>query len=150
MTLTTEVFLQTVSAMSAHQLDHLNQQGVSAVLTGGIPLVYKAQHQILRDLLISFLTAFVFISIILMFVLKRIQSGLVAMVPNVFPPLVVFGAMGWLDRPIEIGSVMTASVALGIAVDDTIHFLTWYRRGTMKGCLDTKRFDLHLNTVPRP
>ena len=36
--------------------------------------------------------------------------------------------MGWLGLPIEIGSVMTASVALGIAVDDTIHFLTWYRR----------------------
>jgi predicted RND superfamily exporter protein len=41
--------------------------------------------------------------------------------------------MGWLGRPIEIGSVMTASVALGIAVDDTIHFLTWYQRGTSEG-----------------
>jgi predicted RND superfamily exporter protein len=126
-------FLLTVQRNVAHQLDHLNQKGVSAVLTGGIPLVYKAQHQILRDLLISFFTAFMLISIMLMFVLRRIQSGLVAMVPNVFPPLVVFGAMGWFDRPIEIGSVMTASVALGIAVDDTIHFLTWYRRGSMMG-----------------
>ncbi len=126
-------FLQTVERNVNNQLEHLNQHGVSAVLTGGIPLVYKAQHQILRDLMISFLTAFMFISVILMFVLKRIQSGLVAMVPNIFPPLVVFGAMGWLDKPIEIGSVMTASVALGIAVDDTIHFLTWYRRGTMDG-----------------
>ena len=49
--------------------------------------------------------------------------------PNIFPPMIVFGAMGWMGVPIEIGSVMTASVALGIAVDDTIHFLTWYRRG---------------------
>jgi predicted RND superfamily exporter protein len=44
----------------------------------------------------------------------------------------VFGAMGWLRLPVEIGTVMTASVALGIAVDDTIHFLTWYKRGMLE------------------
>ena len=68
-----------------------------------------------------------------MFVLRSIRAGLIAMIPNVFPPLVVFGAMGWLGFSIEVGSVMTASVALGIAVDDTLHFLTWYRRGTLAG-----------------
>ena len=102
---------------------------VSARFTGGIPLFYHAQHQILSDLKNSFVTAFLFISVVLMIVLKSLRAGLVAMIPNVFPPLFVFGAMGWLGLPIEIGSVMTASVALGIAVDDTIHFLTWYRRG---------------------
>jgi predicted RND superfamily exporter protein len=126
-------FLETVHLNVDNQLEHLGQHGVTARLTGGIPLVYKAQHQILSDLLVSFVTAFLFISIIMIFVLKSPRSGLVAMVPNVFPPLVVFGAMGWLGRPIEIGSVMTASVALGIAVDDTIHFLTWYQRGTSEG-----------------
>ena len=68
-----------------------------------------------------------------MFVLKSIRAGLIAMVPNIFPPVVVFGTMGWLGYSIEIGSVMTASVALGVAVDDTIHFLTWFRRGTKNG-----------------
>lgn len=126
-------FLEAVQKNVNHQLDDLNQPGTSAVLTGGIPLIYKAQHQILSDLLISFLTAFLFITLIMIFVLKGVRSGLVAMIPNVFPPLVVFGAMGWMGRKIEIGSVMTASVALGIAVDDTIHFLTWYRRGMLEG-----------------
>ena len=106
---------------------------VSAVITGSIPLIYQAQHQILYDLLVSFLGAFFFISLILIYVLKSFRAGLIAMVPNVFPPVVVFGGMGWLGVPIEIGSVMTASVALGIAVDDTIHFLTWYRRGYREG-----------------
>ena len=106
---------------------------MSASLTGGIPLVYKAQHQILRDLMVSFLTAFLIITLIMILVLRSVQAGIVAMVPNVFPPLVVFGAMGWLNFSVEIGSVMTASVALGIAVDDTLHFLTWYRRGTVEG-----------------
>ena len=126
-------FLESVSDNVRHQLEDLEATGVESFLTGGIPLVYKAQHQILRDLSVSFVTAFIFISIILMFVLRSVRTGLIAMIPNVFPPLVVFGTMGWLGRSIEIGSVMTASVALGIAVDDTIHFLTWYRRGTMEG-----------------
>ena len=126
-------FLESVSDNVRHQLEDLEVTGVESFLTGGIPLLYKAQRQILHDLSISFVTAFVFISIILMTVLRSIRTGMIAMIPNVFPPLVVFGVMGWMGRSIEIGSVMTASVALGIAVDDTIHFLTWYRRGTMEG-----------------
>ena len=126
-------FLETVTLNVDKQLEHINIKGMEASLTGGIPLVYKAQHQILRDLMVSFLTAFLIITLIMIAVLRSIQAGIVAMVPNVFPPLVVFGAMGWLNFSVEIGSVMTASVALGIAIDDTLHFLTWYRRGTVEG-----------------
>jgi len=126
-------FIGTVSQNVDEQIAHLDIDGMSASLTGGIPLVYKAQHQILRDLMVSFLTAFLIITVIMILVLRNIQAGIVAMIPNVFPPLVVFGAMGWWNFSCEIGSVMTASVALGIAVDDTLHFLTWYRRGTVEG-----------------
>ncbi|MEM7456465.1 MAG: MMPL family transporter [Planctomycetota bacterium] len=129
-------FLSGVNRNVSNQLDHLETTGitgVSAELTGGIPLVYKAQRQILYDLLKSFLAAFIFITLILIFILRNIRAGIIAMVPNVFPPLIVFGLMGWMGVPIEIGSVMTASVALGISVDDTIHFLTWYQRATLAG-----------------
>ena len=126
-------FLETVTLNVNQQIDHFRIDGVSAKLTGGIPLIYKAQHQILRDLMVSFLTAFLIITLLMIIVLRSVQAGIVAMVPNVFPPLVVFGAMGWFDFSIAMGSVMTASVALGIAVDDTLHFLTWYRRGTVEG-----------------
>ena len=121
--------LDAVEKRVDEKISKFQQKGMSARFTGSIPLFYHAQHQILSDLKNSFVTAFLFISIVLMIVLKSFRAGLVAMIPNVFPPLFVFGAMGWLGLPIEIGSVMTASVALGIAVDDTIHFLTWYRRG---------------------
>ena len=126
-------FLDDVSNNVESQLKHIDRNGLSAWLTGGIPLFYKAQHQILNDLMISFCTAFLLIALVLMFVLNSVRAGLIAMVPNVFPPLIVFGTMGWLGQSIEIGSVMTASVALGIAVDDTLHYLTWYRRGLNQG-----------------
>jgi predicted RND superfamily exporter protein len=54
------------------------------------------------------------------------------MLPNVLPVLVVFGGMGWLGIPIDIGSMMASSIALGVAVDDTIHFLSWYREDLKK------------------
>jgi predicted RND superfamily exporter protein len=49
------------------------------------------------------------------------------MIPNIVPVIFIFGLMGWLGIAIDIGSMMTASIALGVAVDDTIHFLSWFR-----------------------
>jgi predicted RND superfamily exporter protein len=65
-------------------------------------------------------------------VCRSIAGGSVVMLPNVLPVLVVFGGMGWLGIAVDIGSMMSASIALGVAVDDTIHFLTWYREDLKK------------------
>jgi predicted RND superfamily exporter protein len=56
-------------------------------------------------------------------------SGLLAMIPNIFPMVLLFGLLGWTRATLDIGSVMTASVALGMAVDGTFHFMTFFRRG---------------------
>jgi predicted RND superfamily exporter protein len=98
-----------------------------------VPIIYKAQRELLNDLMESFFLAFGVIALVMMCVLRGIRAGLVAMVPNVFPAVVVFGLMGWTGIWIEIGSIMTASAAMGIAVDDTFHFLTWFRNGTGRG-----------------
>ncbi len=103
--------------------------GTRLTYTGVIPLIYKAQRELLGDLVESFFLAFGVIALVMMITLRGIRSGLLAMVPNVFPAVTLFGLMGWLKIPIEIGSIMTASAAMGIAVDDTFHFLTWFRAG---------------------
>lgn len=64
---------------------------------------------------------------------RSVSAGLLAMIPNIFPAVLVFGAMGWMGRLVDVGAMMTASVALGIAVDDTLHFLTWFGRGLRQG-----------------
>ncbi len=99
----------------------------SVVYTGVVPIVYKAQHALLDSLVESSWWSFASITPLMMFVCRGIFSGLVAMIPNVLPILVVFGGMGWLGIPVDIGSMMAASIALGVAVDDTIHFLAWFR-----------------------
>lgn len=106
---------------------------VGVTFTGIMPLASAVQRTILRDLLGSFLTAFVLVAGVMMVVLRSVSAGLLSMLPNVFPVALVFGTMGWLDVPIDIGTIMTASVALGIAVDDTLHFLTWFARETASG-----------------
>jgi predicted RND superfamily exporter protein len=111
----------------------LSEKQVVASYTGIIPLIYKAQRQLLTDLVLSFLTAFIIVAVVMLFVLRSLPAALLAMVPNLFPVILVFGFMGWLEIPLQIGSVMTASAALGIAVDDTIHFLVWFRRGMASG-----------------
>lgn len=99
----------------------------SAVYTGVVPIVYKAQQALLGSLIDSTKWSFLMITPLMMFVARSWRAGAVAMLPNALPVLVVFGAMGWLKIEVDVGSMMTASIALGVAVDDTIHYLTWFR-----------------------
>lgn len=103
------------------------QRWVNSVYTGVVPIVYKAQRALLTSLVESTLWSFLTITPLMIFVTRSLRAGLVAMLPNVVPVIVIFGTMGWLGIPIDIGSMMTASIALGVAVDDTIHFLSWFR-----------------------
>lgn len=103
------------------------KEWVRSVYTGVVPIVYKAQRALLASLIESTMWSFLTITPLMIFVSRSVRAGMVAMIPNVLPVLAIFGGMGWLGIPIDIGSMMTASIALGVAVDDTIHFLAWYR-----------------------
>jgi len=102
-------------------------QPISVVYTGVIPIIYKAQRALLDSLMEAAFWSFIAITPLLIIVSRGIKPGLVAMIPNTLPVIVVFGGLGWLDISITIGSMMSASIALGVAVDDTIHFLVWFR-----------------------
>lgn len=106
---------------------------MTAEICGGVPLLYIAQKQLLEDLIKSFLAAFALIGVTMVLLLRGLMAGMLAMIPNVVPTLIAFGAMGLLAIPVDIGTMMTASAAMGIAVDDTLHFLVWFRRGLQQG-----------------
>ncbi len=102
---------------------------ITAVYTGSVPLLHRIQSQLLNDLIASFLAALVMITLVMIVVMRSISAGLLCMIPNVLPSVIVFGALGWMGPSIEIGAMMTAGTAIGIAVDDTLHFMTWFQRG---------------------
>ncbi|HTN76410.1 MAG TPA: hypothetical protein VL096_14225, partial [Pirellulaceae bacterium] len=119
------------------------QDNVHTIYTGVVPVVYKAQRSLLDSLVESTKYAFVSIAACMMVLLRRgklsifnllnIRAGFVAMLPNIFPLVVVFGALGYLGIEVDIGSMMTASIALGVAVDDTIHYLAYFRNSMKSG-----------------
>lgn len=122
---------------------------MDVVYTGVVPVVYKAQRTLLTSLIESVAWAFVLIAIVMTCLLspartiwsaarpknfvQAVGAGAVSMIPNVFPVVIIFGIMGHQQWEVDIGSMMTASVAMGVAVDDTIHFLTWFRSGMRQG-----------------
>jgi hypothetical protein len=80
----------------------------------------------------SFLWAFVIIAVIVMCVLKSICGGFIAMVPNLAPTVIFFGALGWSGVRIDVSTILTAAVGLGIALDDTMHYLHEFVKGTRR------------------
>ena len=107
--------------------------GVSVRITGWAPLVHDIQRALMQDLFVSFLSAFGIIAVVMSIGQAGIWTGLVSMIPNFFPMVAMFGFLGWIRSPLDIGSVMTASIALGIAIDDVLHFLTFFRRHLARG-----------------
>ncbi len=110
-----------------------SEDAISAIYTGMVPVVYKTQHELLNGLSESFFWSFVSIAFVLMFVLRSFTAGFLAMMPNLFPIMIVFGFIGRAGILVDVGMMMSASVALGIAVDDTIHYLTWFREAIDRG-----------------
>jgi len=68
-----------------------------------------------------------------MFVLRHPVAGFLAIIPNVLPIGAVFGVISWFGLPVDIGSTVTASIALGITIDGTLHLITWFRIGIQQG-----------------
>ena len=103
-------------------------------ITGLQVVMERAHSALLSDLGSSFVAAFALIAPLMMLIVGSIRGGLILMLPNVLPVALVFGSMGWLQIKLDVASILTASVALGIAVDDTLHFVTWFLRQRRAGC----------------
>jgi predicted RND superfamily exporter protein len=115
-------------------LSHFGEvQLLDNYVCGGVPLVYRAQRQLLTDLQISFLSAFILITILLSVFTQGVVRGVLLMLPNVFPCVLIFGILGFVGLRVEIGTMLTASAALGLSVDGTIHFMVCYRDGLRLG-----------------
>ncbi|MBL8815878.1 MAG: MMPL family transporter [Planctomyces sp.] len=104
-----------------------DQYDAKVRFTGLGPLLEQAQSDIFEGFWQSFASAFLLITVVMMMALRSFGAGLVAMLPNIQPLILVFGIIGWMDYPIDIGIMMTASIALGLAVDGTFHFLFHYQ-----------------------
>ncbi|MEM6691412.1 MAG: efflux RND transporter permease subunit [Planctomycetota bacterium] len=111
------------------QLDQLRESNpdFDLRLRGGAFWRWENLYQIVIDLTKSLTLAGGIIAIILMFVYRSIRLGLISIIPNVFPLAVTAAMLSVLGLHLEMVTVCAFTVCMGIAVDDTIHFLTRYR-----------------------
>ncbi|MET0661270.1 MAG: MMPL family transporter, partial [Steroidobacteraceae bacterium] len=95
----------------------------------GIGYLWVQIAQYISDTQIQGYTlTFALIMVTMMLAFGSVRLGALAMVPNVFPIAVVLGCMGWLDWHLDYLRLLFATIAIGIAVDDTIHFTSCYKR----------------------
>ncbi len=95
--------------------------------TGSIYTLVSTVGHLLRDLVASFGAAFAVITVIMMLLLGSVRLGLIAMVPNLMPIVMIGGVMGFGGIPIDMNNLLIASISIGVAVDDTIHLLHHWR-----------------------
>jgi predicted RND superfamily exporter protein len=105
-----------------------DQVGLDLVATGSASLWADMELKVLRSQARSLPLAAALITLCMVLLLRSVRLGLVSLIPNVLPIVMMFGTMGLCGIPLDITTVIVAGLALGIAVDDTIHFMTRFQR----------------------
>lgn len=98
------------------------------VVTGSTPLFIKGNKFLIENLKISLLLAFIIIAIIMAVLFRNVRMIIISMVPNIVPLVITAGIMGYFGIPLKPSTVLIFSIAFGISVDDSIHFLAKYRQ----------------------
>ena len=106
--------------------------GVEIKFTGIGLLWIKMAEYIADSQMVGYGLAFTIIAIILIIAFRSVIVGLLAMIPNLFPVIVVLGLLGWFDIHLDYFRLLLATVAIGIAVDDTVHTVTRIRKEFFK------------------
>lgn len=110
--------------------DHFAQAYPGAqITTTGIMVLFASMLQnAITTMAKSYIIALSVITLLMMVLIGRIRIGLLSMVPNLIPIMMVLGIMGWFDIPLDLSSILVGSIAIGLVVDDTIHFMHNFRR----------------------
>lgn len=103
-----------------------NESKYSADVQGQTAIFAYMQSSVTKTLLVSISTTLLIVTIFMFIIFKNLKMLWLFMLPNLAPIVLVAGVMGYLGINIDLGVAISASVILGIAVDDTIHFFSKY------------------------
>jgi predicted RND superfamily exporter protein len=96
--------------------------------TGFVTLMTRALNALAVSMLRSYLIALMIITPLMFLILGTFRTGAAAMVPNLAPIVLTLGLMGWVGIPLGLFTLMIGGIAIGLAVDDTIHFMHNFRK----------------------
>ena len=142
-------FLETRDKITAHLRESFAKD-LSWDVTGfGIVISASSQHLTSGQVKSLSLTMILIFSIMFTLFLS-VKVGAIAILPNLFPIVVNFGIMGWLGIELSMVTGLIASIAIGLAVDDTIHYLFRYNREFRKDLDDKRAVRDTLKQIGRP
>lgn len=105
----------------------------TAQVNGQAIMFAHMQHDVTATLIESILLAITAVSIMMMLIFRNFRMLPLFIVPNVLPIILVVGVMGWIGINIDVGVAISGAIIIGVAVDDTIHFLVKYREARRRG-----------------
>jgi predicted RND superfamily exporter protein len=101
---------------------------VEVTLTGGEAVFSRTLIAVIQSMARSYVLALLIVTPLMILLIGNLRGGLISMIPNITPILLTLGLAGWLGLRIDFSSMMIGAIVLGIAVDDTIHFMHVFQR----------------------
>lgn len=104
------------------------EERYTVTMTGKAYVFEKGTHYLVHNLVLSLLFAILLISLLMAYLFRSFKMIVISLLPNILPLIMTAGLMGYLGVPIKPSTILVFSIAFGISVDDTIHFLAKYRQ----------------------
>ncbi|MDG2343772.1 MAG: efflux RND transporter permease subunit [Flavobacteriales bacterium] len=108
--------------------ENISNQNISTIVTGTGVVYTKGTTYLVKNLFISLIIAICVIAVLMSFLFKSWRMVLVSLLPNLVPLIFTSALMGYFGIPIKPSTILVFSIAFGISIDDTIHFLAKYRQ----------------------
>jgi predicted RND superfamily exporter protein len=105
-----------------------NYPDANIAVTGEMALIVQLLINVMKTMATSYAISLVVITLLMIMLIGRVRIGMLSMVPNLLPLFLVAGMMGFFKIPLDFSSMLTGSIAIGLVVDDTIHFMHNFRR----------------------
>ena len=118
-------------------------------LTGQTAMYAHMQKDITDTLIYSLSLTILIVSLMMLLIFKRLKILWILLLPNLLPVILVIGMMGWLRLTIDMGVAIAGAIIIGVAVDDTIHFLIKYFDARKRGLNMADTFDEVLHYAGR-
>ncbi|QOY53337.1 efflux RND transporter permease subunit [Candidatus Sulfurimonas baltica] len=114
---------------------------VEITITGMVPLFQRTLVAAMDTMAVSYATAFVLITIMMILLLGSLKIGMVSMLPNVLPVVMALGFMNMVGMPLDMFTMLIGAIIIGLSVDDTVHFFHNYAKYHHKGASVQKAVD---------
>ncbi|PIE42477.1 MAG: hypothetical protein CSA49_00420 [Gammaproteobacteria bacterium] len=118
-------------------------------ITGLVPLLGSTVRSVMLSTVTSYSIAFVIITLTMMVLLESVKYGLLSMFPNLLPIIIVMGILNLAGVPLDMFTMMIGSIAIGLCVDDTVHFMHHFRRYLSRGFSVQESISHTLHTAGR-